>query len=397
MINQKGYFGYVNKTVIAIVTVLVAALILVIIVAVTAGDDPGMPNDAAYVRLTVSGASFSPVVELGDGSDATVVWYVEETDASYDGLSPTFVFKTQAVRHVRMTAAYPDGTDAFGDVVTFNVGFDHTQDAGEYNIGSGYDYPVQPVSGIDGVNRMTGLVRFLAATPTLSGALDFTGMQALEYIECYGAKVSSVDLTGCTGLVRLCMENNDLAVLDLNPVSDCLRDLRLSGNQSTVTFVQLRSPMKQLYHYCAQGETVIHHPLGTQLPVIEEWWDWNSGQAGELRIRSDVVNSVITSQNAWTSADLINQFPEGRNGYFEAHSCRLASINLAGCAGLTYLDIHNNLLQWDDVDAVLADVSSWETFGGVLDLSENATPSNAGMAYVYALRDRNWIVTVEPA
>ena len=43
---------------------------------------------------------------------------------------------------------------------------------------------------------MTGLVRFLAATPTLSGALDFTDMSALEYIECYGAQVSSVDLTG---------------------------------------------------------------------------------------------------------------------------------------------------------------------------------------------------------
>ena len=81
----------------------------------------------------------------------------------------------------------------------------------------------------------------------------------------------------------MCLENNDLSSIDLNPVSDCLYDLRMSGNQSTVTLDEpLLSPMKNLYHYCLHSETIINHPTAEQLPVIEELWDWESGQTGEL-------------------------------------------------------------------------------------------------------------------
>ncbi len=399
-----------------LIAVLAVALVVVGILAMTntngpafheafgsRGDDAPETRDetpaatqqeAAYVRLAVDGASFSPAVELAEGSDAAVRWDVEETGERQVGLHPAFEFGTEAVRHVRLTAAYPDGACALGDIVTFNVGFDHTQDAGLYNIGSGFDYPAQRVVGIEGVSRMTGLVRFLAATPALSGPLDFTGLRLLEFIECYGAQVSSVELKGCTSLVRLCLENNDLAALDLNPVSGCLRDLRLSGNQSTVTLAPLSSPMAQLYHYCAQSETVVGHPTAEQLPVIEEWWDWSSGQTGELVIRSADLRSVITCHNAWTSMDLTDQFPEGRNGYVEAFGCRLSDIELSGCPGLTYFDVHDNELGQAAVDAVLEEISSWETYGGYLDLSGNAPPSDDGLSFVYELESRGWTVTV---
>ena len=354
-------------------------------------------EETAYVRLTVGGASFTPAVELADGSDAAVGWYIEETGERQDGLAPAFEFGTEAVRHVRLNAAYPDGTNALGDIVTFNIGFDHTQDAGRYNAGSGYDYPAQCVTGLDGVNHMTGLIRFLAATPTLSGELDFSGMYALEFVECFGAKVSAVDLTGCSGLIRLCLEFCDLAELDLNPVSGSLRDLRLSGNQSTVTLARLNVPMARLYHYCAQSETVVGHPTAAQLPAIEEWWDWDSGQTGELVIRSDALRSVITCHNAWTSMDLTNQFPEGRNGFVEAYGCSLSVVELAGCPGLTYLDIHDNLLEQAPVDAILAEIASWGTHGGYLDLGGNAPPSDDGMSLVYALTERNWTVKIDTA
>ncbi len=354
-------------------------------------------DELPSVRLTVTGVSFMPVLELADSSDAVVKWTVEETGASCEGLSPALVFDAPAVRHIELTAAYTDGTDALGDIITFNVGFDHTQDAGRYNVGGAYDHPVQTVAGLDGVYHMTGLIRFLAATPSLSGFLDFSGLNTLEYIECYGASVSSIDLTGCEHLVRLCLELNDLDEIDLNPVSGCLRDLRMSGNQSVVTFVPLTSPMASLYHYCAQSEAVVNHPTAEQLPVIEEWWDWASDQSGELVIRSKALSSVITSWNAWTSADFTNQFPAGRNGSVEAHGCLLKSVELAGCSGLTHLDLYDNLLDQNAVDAILAEASSWGTYGGTLDLSQNTPPSASAGPYIAELEARNWSVTVEPA
>jgi hypothetical protein len=344
------------------------------------------------VMIVTAGAGFSPAVELAEGSEAAINWTVNEGGASYTGTSPTINFGSEAVRHVRMTAAYPDGSDALGDIVTFNIGFDSVQDAGKYNIGPGYNHPTQYVAGLAGVNNMTGLVRFLAATPSLRGDVDFSGLSRLEYIECFGAKLSSVDLSGCGSLIRLCVENNDLSYLDLNPVSGPLRDLRLSGNRSTVALEPLASPLSRLYHYCAQSITITGHPTAEQLPAIEEWWDWNSDQSGALVIRSGALRSVMTSGNTWTSADLTGQFPAGSNGYLDAHGCLLSSVTLAGCQGLSYLDLHDNRLDGTAVDALLAEVVSWGTYGGTLDLSGNAAPSYSGNASLATLVSRNWTV-----
>jgi hypothetical protein len=153
--------------------------------------------------------------------------------------------------------------------------------------------------------------------------------------------------------------------------------------------------MTHLYHYCAQSETVENHPTGAQLPAIEEWWDWNSGQTGELVIRSGALKSVITCYNAWTSMDLMNQFPAGSDGFVEANDCRLTAVALDGCEGLKYLDLRNNLLDQDDIDAVLAEAASWGTYGGHLDVSGNAPPSDEGLYWLQALRERNWIVVTD--
>ena len=355
---------------------------------------PEVKPEVAVVRMTVTGAEFFPVVELAAGSKASVLWLVEEGGTSYSGLNPNMKFGSAGTRHVRLTVVDSSGADALRDVATFNIGFASSEDAGKYNVGSAYNHPKQQVSGVEGVRSMTGLVRFLAATPLLKGAVDFSGMSALQYIECFGAKLSSVNLTGCDRLIRLCVENNDLSEIDLNPVSKTLRDLRLSGNRSAVTIAPLTSPMLALYHYCAQSITVTHHPAANELPVIEELWDWKSGQTGALVIRSTAVRSVITYENGWTSADLTGQFPKGRNGHFDAHGCRLSSVTLTGCDGLITLDLHNNQLGQAAVDGILKEAASWGTYGGKLNLAGNASPSAAGLQAAASLKGRGWTVTV---
>ena len=385
-----------------VITVVVLAAVIIILSTHSAHTPPSAgPSasakaspEAPYVRITVSGAAFSPAVELAAGSGATVTWLVEESGAAFSGLSPVMDFGETVNWHVRMTAADSAGNDALGDIVTFNLGFDYTQDAGKYNIGSGYNHPPQRVTAVEGISNMKHLLRFLAATPSLAGPADFSGMSRLEYIECFDAALTSVDLTGCDSLIRLCVENNDLAAIDLNPVSKNLRDLRLSGNRSTVTLAPLQSPMLALYHYCAQSITVVNHPSADQLPVVEELWDWKSGQTGEHRVTSSAVRSVMTYKNGWTSADLTGQFPAGRVGHFDAHGCRLTSVTLTDCAGLISLDLHDNLLGQAAVDGVLAEAASWGTYGGSLNLAGNASPSPAGESAADILRSRGWTVTL---
>jgi hypothetical protein len=344
----------------------------------------------SYVRITTTGATFSPLVELKSGSSATVNWAVEGGSAC-TGLNPTIDFGNAGTRYVRMSVTDGD-VNAINDVVTFNVGFDYTQDAGKYNLGPTYNYNPQSVANIQFVNGMTNLRRFLAATPKLVGGLDFTGMSKLEYIECYGTGVTSIKLMGCTSLIRLCMEDTDLAFLDLNPVSGNLYDLRMSGNRSPITLAPLHSPMAHLYHYCAQSETVINHPTAAQLPVIEEWWDWNSGQTGALLVKSSAIRKLYSEGNDWTSVDLTNQFPAGRRGTANLQNNQIGSIILKGCEGLTSLDLQNNLLSQTAVDGVLTEIESWGTSNGTLNIGGNAAPSSEGKSKQDLLEKRGWKV-----
>ena len=374
---------------------ILSAVFLAAVFTVTLINSAAANSPSDYVRITTTGSSFSPVIELKSHSEATITWTVEGSGDSYTGLSPTIQFGSTGTRYIKMTALNNDGTNALSDIVTFNIGFNYTQDAGKYNIGSSYNHSAQSVSGLEYVNNMTGLIRFLAATPSLIGELDFSGLGELQYIECYGAAVSSVELSGCMSLIRLCLEWDDLSYLDLNPVSDCLYDLRMSGNRDTVTFEPLDSPMKNLYHYCVHSETVINHPTAEQLPVVEELWDWDSEQSGQLLIRSSALQSVLTYENDWTSADLTDQFPADVYGKFDAHSCLLTSVTLDGCNGLAYIDLHDNQLGQTDIDGILEQVASWETYSGTLDLSANTAPSTSGQAYVAILENRGWSVTTD--
>jgi hypothetical protein len=356
---------------------------------------------ANYVRITVTGASFAPIVELVSGSTATITWTLEETGTTYEGINPTMNFTVASTRHIRLSAT-KNGENALGDIITFNIGFNNGEDApsgSHARVASSYNYSArQPVTYIEYLNTMTGLIRFLGATSTLTGVLDFSGMSQLEFIECYGASVIGVNLTGCTKLRRLCMENNNIVNFDLNPVANNLEDLRASGNgrgTHSVVFEPLKTgvTLSHLWHWCAQSETVINHATGTQLPVIEEWWDWASGQTGALVIRSSAIRNVASYNNGWTSVDVANQFPFGRNGNLDLHGCQIASAVLTNCSGLTNINLSNNNLGTDAINAILTEVNSWGTSNGTLNISNNVSPSNTDT--VNLLTARGWTVTYD--
>lgn len=328
---------------------------------------------AAFVRITTTGSSFAPVVELAPGSTATVSWSVEGTSLTATGLTPTLNFHTALTRHVRMTVT-DGGADALDQLVMLNLGFNHTDDSGTYNMGAQYDHAAQAVSAIENLHLLTGLLRFAAASTTLAGELDFTGCSHLQYIECAFSAVQGVILTGCTSLIRLCLEQANTHYVDLNPVAANLKDFRgaLQQGGSGLTVASLTANLAQIYHFCVRDQPVTGIPAASRLPVVEQLWIWNTGQSGTLTVTSSAVTSLQAYSNGYTAVDL------------------------TGRTTLTSIDLHANSLDRGAVDAVLVEVNSWATSNGYLDLSGagNAAPSATGLTARTALLARGWTVLV---
>ncbi|HEY5695514.1 MAG TPA: hypothetical protein VIQ80_01635 [Candidatus Saccharimonadales bacterium] len=350
----------------------------------------------AFVRITCTGTSFAPVVALRAGSTATVSWTVEG-GATTTGLSPTITLPG-GTSYVDFNVS-TSGVDTFGDVTVFNLGYSDADDVGTYMIGPSYNLAAQPVTGLQSVNLMTNLQIFCAAHTNLTGAVDFSGMSALQHIECYLAKISSINLTGCTSMVRLCLEQNSLSSIDLNPIAAHVYDIRLATQTTgTLTFTPLTAPLANAYHFCVRDQVIINHPTVAQLPAIQQQWTWNTNQTGAFAPASTALSSVMAYGNWYTSVNVANLMTTGYST-LDVHNNNLTSVNLTGCTGLWNINLSNNNLSTAQVDTILTTVNSWGTNWGVgfgiLNLGGNRPPSAAGEAAKTALQGRNWTVTTE--
>lgn len=339
------------------------------------GSNPQNPPQLAEVTITTTGATFSPVITLASGSSAEVTW--TWSGGSATGTSPVINFGSAATRTVTMIVA--DGaTDAIADVETFNIGYDHTQDAGNYMPSASHDHAVQAVTALGGMNTMTGLVNFLASVPTLVGSLDFSGMSNLEFIELYHSGVTAVNLTGCSSLIRLDVESSQLSTLNLNPVHATLRDLRAAYQRSGagIAFTALTggNVMSQLYHYCVRDQVVTGHLTLAQMPALEELWNWNTGQSGALALGGHThIRELRSYDNSYTSL-----------------------TGVAGATNLQWVELRENNFNQAAVNGIIADINSLGTSGGRrLDITDTTGPSSAASSAITALQGRGWTVLTD--
>jgi hypothetical protein len=341
------------------------------------------------VVFTSTGATFSPVLELAAGATAPVIWRDEAGSELARGTSPTIAFGSAGIRRVVMATG-------FADVLTVNLGFNSQDDGGKYSLDSRYNKQAESVSGVSGLGLLTNLRRFLAGRTELGGSLDVSGLDQLEHIECYDARLESADLTRCNSLVRLCVEQNRLRALDLNPVAASLRDLRAAGQESgALEFAPLEQPLARLYHFCVRDQVVKGHPDSSQLPVCEELWNWNCAQTGRFPTPG-VAHSVLAAGNSYTSVDLAGQWTyEGGWGTLDLTDNRVTTVTITGCRSLQTIRLGGNALSQDELDKVLAEVASWGTKGFEIALDgRNSPPSPAGLQSAAALRGRGWKVVL---
>jgi hypothetical protein len=359
------------------------------------------PSGQKYqaVRITTEGSSFNPTVELASGSTATVKWQCEETGQIETGINPTLTFGSSATRHVRMTVSDAYG-DAMRDIVTFNMGFSNSDDTGIYQMGAGYNKTAQSISGIENARAMTGLVRFAAANiSSLVGPIDLTGLSSLQFIECFYSRIQSIILSGCTSLIRLCLEHNNISSLDLNPVAACLKDFRGAEQVGgTLTLVPVCLDLGLLYHLCCRNETLVNHPQSSRLPLLEEQWVWSSGRSGTYTTDSSVIRSMLIYNNYYTAISLANKILAGRNATLDANHNRLTSVDISGCPGLTSINLSANPLLETTIDTILNDIDAWSTSGGTLNLGATCgVRSAASDTAVSNLAGRGWTVYVDAA
>lgn len=354
-----------------------------------AETSPRASTAGPAVSFTVTGAKFEPVLELVSGSVAEVEWRDVHGSVLGRGARPTIRFGSQGPHTVLMTTA-------FDEVLTVNLGFDAKDDAGRYSLDPEYNAPAQPVSGVAGVGVLVNLRRFLAARTGLGGALDVSGLTRLEHVECFEAQVESVDLSGCTSLLRLCLERNRVRTLDLGPVADTLRDLRVAAQQGgSLDLVPLRQPLSRLYHFCVRDQVVTGHPSADQLPACEELWNWNCGQRGALR-PPGAAHTLLAAGNAYTSVDCTGYWSSTKGwGSLDLTDNNLTAVVLTGCRSLQTIRLGGNTLGREQVDRVLAEIESWKTEGFELALDgTNAAPSAHGIHLASVLRHRGWDVSL---
>lgn len=352
----------------------------------TGESAPEVPDG---VEFSTTGTTFSPAVELAADSSADVVWRDAAGTELARGESPTIRFDSPGARTVVMTTT-------FADVLTVNLGFSAEDDKGDHSLDAAYDKAPEGVTGVAGLGLLVNLRRFLAGRTGLEGALDLSGLASLEHVECFEAKVTSIELAGCRSLVRLCLEGNRLRTLDLNPVAASLRDLRAaSQEEGRLEFTPLTQPLARLYHFCVRDQVVIGHPESAQLPVCEELWNWNCGQSGGFPTPGR-ADTVLAAANSYTSADLTGQWT-GDDGWggLDLTGNRLTSVTLSGCRSLQTIRLGDNALDQAEVDRVLAEVASWRTTGFELVLDgSNAAPSGSGRRRAEELRGRKWKVSL---
>jgi hypothetical protein len=281
-----------------------------------------LPEGAVELTMEVGATTFQPWVQLQSGSTATITWKNSSEVAIGTGSKPTITVPTDRVIRMYVTQG---GLPAMDQVDYFNIGFDMNQDAGRDNIGATYNWPGQRVVDMAGTQLLTGMRYFMAANTPLNTAFNFTGMSNLLHIECFGAQITTAVMTGCTSLIRICVEGCKINYFDFSPVKNNLRDLRCATNTGGPVTFFCDGPMTQLYHYCVRDQEVAAHLPCSQLPVIFEYWVYGTGITDMDPIISPLIESVQMQNNPLTAAtvennlisinSLVGAFPPGNGGF----------------------------------------------------------------------------------
>lgn len=332
--------------------------------------------------------SFAPVISLS--APATVLWTFAD-GTSTNAVAPVKSYPSDATRWNKLKVT------PWSALRTINIGYD----AGDGGLWSMTHVPDQHVSKVKNIDLVKDNLEVWCSSYNQLDTLIFDDFILLDSIECYlSQSIQYVSLKNTPLLTRLCLEDNNLATLDLSGCTG-LADLRGAlNNYSTIDF---SNSTEEIWHICVRdnpqitNDTIFAHM--EMFPNIAELFIWNDNQGGTFKMKQNNSSRAISIQangNHYTSLDLKGSL-QNESGTAEVVFGwnNLKSVDLEGCDQIMNLSLPGNDLSSDSVDKVLRQLDEFGTSNGVVNLQGNGIPSVTGMAHKANLESRGWTVDIQ--
>jgi hypothetical protein len=347
------------------------------------------PLDASIgytVRFETLGSDFAPVVFCSNALPDQLLWKWSDSTTSTDFPLATKSFGSPGGRTQRLTVVPASAISAI------NLGFD-ASDGGETTPLS--NRPPQGVSAVYFPYPLTGLQYWCSSYNPIANVLDFTGFYSLEAIECFHCmNLPDVVISNLPSLKRVCFEQCDLQQLILTADPN-LEDVRAALNSYTNIILGGGTGPK-IWHFCTRDNEQLTQDLQgimTNFFSLREPWIWHDNQSGALHFVSSNLTDVEFQDNQYSSADFSHQ-PNLQIvwGFDNA----LTNFVLTGCDSLQDLELQNNLLTSQSLDAILAALDASTTNLMVANLTQNpGSPTAVGYGHYANLTNRGAIVYLD--
>ena len=191
----------------------------------------------------------------------------------------------------------------------------------------------------------SGLERVDVSDHTKLNCLWLSNSPNLTYLDCSGNQLTEkrdLVLTGCTALVELNCNNNQLKAID---VSDCSSLIYIFANNNKLTSVDLSNNTALIaVQVCDNELTALDISHNTLLENVQFWGNELTSWSGSAV--NTALRNVSCQDNLLQSLD-VSMLPALKTLYCSGNE--LSSLNLSGNSNLTYMTCDNNQLGSLDV------------------------------------------------
>jgi hypothetical protein len=341
-----------------------------------------------------SGATFTPMIELG--ADATVQWYftgygggAATGETASSSLTPSITCTGTMLATLKVTP--------WSALKTIDMGYDGGDDGVLPT--TTYKRDPQNLTAVQHLGLAKGsLDIWCSSHNTGLTSLSFSGFSKLKTIESFfsdgdAVGLASIDLSGTSALTRLCVEDNQLASLDL---SDCvsLEDLRAASN--AYPSITWPASMPNLWHVCIHDnpfDATSAVPV-ERMPALSECWLWNDRLAGAFAPNSQVLTNIQIDGTTYTSIDLTAAKFATDGNLVNASGSPVASVHV-GASGVNILNLNGCKLEAAAIATLIQDLatSNDDLTGGTLTLTGNPGNIETSSPYYTSLTTtRGWTI-----
>ena len=217
------------------------------------------------------------------------------------------------------------------------------------------------------ISNHTQLTRFYTDRDSEVTSIDLSGCSQLNYIDVTRSKVVSINVSGCTQLEQLTADDNEITSIDLTGCNQ-LKYFFFKSNPMTSLNLSGLSSLKTIT--CYEGQL-------TSLDVSD----------------CTSLSNLYCSDNPLTSINL--------SGCTEIESLnfnglQLTSLNVSGCTNAKYVNINNNRLQGEAMDAFVESIPECSnpeySFIRCLNMHDPAEENRLTPAQAAKLREKGWPV-----